>query len=112
MGVLLTACGDRPPGSRRASRRERRWPQAAGHRRPPSAALLLYVLLPPVIFFNLAAERVDVEHGVGLRWASSPPRSAPAAWWVASGVLRLPRRRPAPSSARCSASTPATSATR
>jgi predicted permease len=71
---------------------ERRRPQAAGLAARRSLTLMLYVLLPPVIFFNIAASKIDVEHGIGLGLglvASS--LGALFAWWVASRVLKLPR---------------------
>ena len=84
--------------------RRRRSPSASGRsaagrrgrRTPARRALLvmLYVLLPPVIFFNLAAgdDRPRQRRSgsgsalVASRW------SGLLAWFVASRVLRLPRR--------------------
>jgi len=69
---------------------ERRRPQAAARAARRSLTLMLYALLPPVIFFNIAASRIDVSHGVGLVLglvASS--LGAFAAYLLASRVLHL-----------------------
>jgi predicted permease len=50
------------------------------------------VLLPPVIFFNLAAQDLDLTHGIGLGLALIAASAAAAfAWVVARRALGLPR---------------------
>jgi predicted permease len=91
MGVLLTTAAIVVAvGIGVAS--ERRWPRGAALAARRALVLLLYVLLPPVIFFNIAASKIDLSHGLGLALgiiASS--LGALLAWWVASRVLKLPR---------------------
>lgn len=71
---------------------ERRWPQGAARAARQSLLLMLYVLMPPVIFFNLAASKLDLAHGVGLGLAIVAVSSASLlVWWLASRVMRLPR---------------------
>jgi predicted permease len=53
---------------------------------------ILYVLLPPVIFFNLAAAKIDLAHGVGLALAIvAISLTSLLVWWLSSRVLKLPR---------------------
>jgi malate permease and related proteins len=55
---------------------------------------MLYALLPPVIFFNLAAARIDVAHGIGIGIGLlASALGALFAWWAASRVLHLSRPR-------------------
>jgi predicted permease len=71
---------------------ERRWPQGAALAARRALVLMLYVLLPPVIFFNLAASKIDVAHGIGLVLGIvAVSLSSLLAWWVASRVLHLSR---------------------
>jgi malate permease and related proteins len=73
---------------------ERRRPLAAGLAARRALTLILYVLLPPVVFFNLAASRIDLNHGIGLAVGIVAVSLASLlAWWVASRVLRLSRQR-------------------
>jgi malate permease and related proteins len=91
MGVLLTAAAI-VVAVAIGVLAERRRPLAAGLAARRSLTLMLYVLLPPVIFFNIAASEIDVEHGVGLALGiAASSLGALLAWWVASGVLKLPR---------------------
>ena len=114
MGVLLTAAAIV------VSRRDRRLaPSGGGRRRPRAAArrvlvLLLYVLMPPVIFFSLASAEIDLDHGIGLVLGIVAVSLSGPARLVGrdAGAAAAARRRPAPWSAPCSASTPPTSATR
>jgi predicted permease len=93
MGVLLTAAAI-VAAVAIGVLAERRRPQAAGLAARRSLTLMLYVLLPPVIFFNIAASKIDVEHGIGLGLglvASS--LAALTAYWLSSRVLHLARQR-------------------
>ncbi len=71
---------------------ERRWPARSAEAARKSLVGILYVLLPPVIFFNLAAAKIDVDHGVGLAlgWVALTLTSL-LVWWISSRVLGLPR---------------------
>jgi malate permease and related proteins len=93
MGVLLTAAAI-VAGVAVGVLAERRRPRAAGLAARRALVLMLYVLVPPVIFFNLAASRIDVEHGVGLLLgiiASS--FAALTAYLLSTRVLKLSRPR-------------------
>jgi len=93
MGVLLTTAAIIVAVAFGVSA-ERRRPLAAGRAARRSLLLILYVLLPPVVFFNLAASKVDVEHGIGIGLGLiAVSLAALLVWWVASRVLRLPRHR-------------------
>lgn len=45
---------------------ERRWPAGAVGASRKALLVVLYVLMPVVIFFNTAASKLDVAHGIGL----------------------------------------------
>lgn len=69
---------------------EQRWPRAAVVASRRAMVLILYVLMPPVIFLNLAAARIDLDHGVGLLIALlAVTIVALLAWWMAARVMRL-----------------------
>jgi malate permease and related proteins len=91
MGVLLTAAAI-VAAVAVGVWAERRRPLAAGRAARRSLMLMLYVLIPPLIFVNLAASKIDIEHGVGLVLGLvAISLTALFTWWLASRFWQLPR---------------------